>query len=270
MQLMKKFYLLAALLLGMTLTGYADGKSAAPGEPFGLKRATTATPRENPDAAKKTGWHRRYDACRQQIAKGGVEIVVIGDSIAHFWEKDAAKDKRRFGGLATFKKYLSNYNVLNLANAGDRTQHAVWITSDSKLLDNIDPKLAVIMIGTNNLSGKPQNKDSEEAIAAGISKVVSNIRTKLPNAKVLVFGIFPRSANAQHHNRKKIITINNIIRKLADDKNVFYCDITAQLLKADGNLSKEIMPDYLHPNDKGYEVWANAMLPYVHKFVGKK
>ena len=259
MQLMKKFYLLAAFLQGMTLTGYSDGKSAA-----------TATPRQNPK--KKSAWNKRYADKVKQIAdyKNDLYMVFIGDSITHFWEKDAAKDKRRFGGLATFKKYFSNYNVLNLANAGDRTQHAVWITSDSKLLDNIDPKLVVIMIGTNNLSGKPQNKDSEEAIAAGISKVVSNVRTKLPNTKVLVFGIFPRSANAKHHNRKKIITINNIIRKLADDKNVFYCDITAQLLKADGNLSKEIMPDYLHPNDKGYEVWANAMLPYVHKFVGKK
>ena len=65
-------------------------------------------------------------------------------------------------------------------------------------------------------------------------------------------------------------TINSIICKLADDKNVFYCDITDKFLNENGNLPNSMMPDYLHPNDNGYEVWAQAMMPYVEKFVGKK
>ena len=264
---MKKLCLLSAFLLGTTLTAFAAEKAVTE-QPSGLKEATTATPRYNPDAKKRSAWHRRWDACRQQIARGGVEIVFIGDSITHFWENDAQTDKRKIGGLATYKKYFSNYNVLNLGHAGDRTEHALWMVTGSKLLEGINPKLVVVMIGTNNLS-KPR-VDSPEAIAAGIEEIVKNIRIKQPEAKILLFGIFPRSANAKHRNRNKIIVVNGIISKLADNENIFYCDITADLLKKDGNLSKDVMPDYLHPNDIGYEIWARAMMPYVHKFVGKK
>jgi len=166
---MKKLCLLSAFLLGATLTAFAAEKAVTE-QPSGLKEATTATPRYNPDAKKRSAWHRRWDACRQQIARGGVEIVFIGDSITHFWENDAQTDKRKIGGLATYKKYFSNYNVLNLGHAGDRTEHALWMVTGSKLLDGINPKLVVVMIGTNNLS-KPR-VDSPEAIAAGIEILI--------------------------------------------------------------------------------------------------
>ena len=264
---MKKFYLLTAFLLGLSLVvGAAENSSNETA--VETEKSAISTPREKLNSTRQTAWRRRLEALKQQADKGGVEIVFIGDSITHFWENDAETDSRKFGGLATFKKYFSNYNVLNMGNAGDRTEHALWMITGSGLLDNINPKLVVVMIGTNNLS-KPRI-DTPEAIALGIEAVVKNIRIKLPEAKVLLFGIFPRSANANHHNRHKILTVNGIISKLADDKNIFYCDITDKLLKPDRNLSKEIMPDYLHPNDKGYEIWAEAIMPYVHKFVGEK
>ena len=262
---MKKLGIFVALLLGLSVLVNAEDKKSA--EPFGMKASTTSTPRMNPDAPKKGYWHQRWDARRKQIAKGGIEIVFIGDSITHYWEHDSATNKRHIGGLTTYKKYFSKYNVLNLGYAGDRTENTIWMTGDSKLLDNIDPKLVVVMIGTNNIGHK---KAGVEATAAGIELIIKNIRTKLPNAKILLFGIFPRSASAKHTNRAKLKEINSIICKLGDNKSVFYCDITDKFLDKDGNLSKNIMPDHLHPNDAGYEIWAQAIMPYVEKFVGKK
>ena len=258
---MKKLCLLAIAMLGLAVI------AAAAEEPFGMKSSTTATPRYNPDPEKKGYWHRRWDERRAQIAKGGVEIVFVGDSITHYWESDSVTNKRKIGGKTTFDKYFSKYNVMNLGYSGDRTEHTLWMTGDSKLLDNVNPKMVVVMIGTNNIGHK---KAGVEATAAGIELIIKNIRSKAPDAKIVLFAIFPRSPKANHPYRKQIADINKIICKLADNKDVFFCDITDKLLEKDGSLSPTVMPDYLHPNDNGYEVWAQAIMPYVEKFVGKK
>lgn len=243
-------------------------KAAMPAD-GGLKISTTPTYRFNPDTPKKNGWHKRYAAKAKQIAnfKNDVEIVFIGDSITHYWDQDSKTSKRKIGGLTTFKKYFSKYKVVNLGYSGDRTQHTLWIAAKSPYLDNIKPKMVTVMIGTNNIG---RNHSTPEAAAAGVTKIVEALRARLPEAKILLFGVFPRDAKANSARRAKIKTINSIICKLADDKNVFYCDITDKFLDENGNLPNSMMPDYLHPNDNGYEVWAQAMMPYVEKFVGKK
>ena len=259
---MKKTFLLLLLAAGTIFS-----VNAAEAEPFGMKQSTTATPRKDPNAKTKEYWHKRWDARRAQIAKGGIEIVLVGDSITHLWESNPAKNKRNVGGIATYKKYFGKYNVLNLGYSGDRTEHTLWMTGDSKLLDNVNPKMVVVMIGTNNIGHK---KAGVEATAAGIELIIKNIRAKAPNAKIVLFAIFPRSPKANHPYRKQIADINKIICKFADNKDVFFCDITDKLLEKDGSLSPTVMPDYLHPNEKGYEIWAQAIMPYVEKFAGKK
>ena len=226
----------------------------------GLKASTTATPRQDPK--KVTNWSKRYAAKAKQLAadKNEVEIVFIGDSITHYWEYDSKTQKKKIGGLDTYKKYFSNYKVLNLGFSGDRTQHALWIASQSPCLNNIKPKMVSVMIGTNNIG---HNAATPEATAAGVTKVVEALRARLPEAKILLFGVFPRNPKATHPYRAKIKTINDTICKLADDKNIFYCDITEKFLDKKGNLPNSMMPDYLHPKDNGYEVWSQAMMTYV-------
>ena len=235
----------------------------------GLQIATTPKARNNPNAKRKSTWHKRYDAKLKQIAdyKNDVDVVFIGDSITHFWDNDGAKNKRKIGGLATYNKYFSKYKVINLGYGGDRTQHALWIAAKSPYLNNIKPKMVMVMIGTNNIA---RNRATPAAAAAGVTKVVEALRVRLPETKILLFGVFPREASAKHKYRQHIKDINAVISKLADDKNVFYCDITDKFLDKNGTLSRKIMPDLLHPNDAGYEIWAQAMMPYVEKFVGKK
>ena len=235
----------------------------------GLAVSTTPKARNNPKAKRKSGWHKRYDAKLKQIAdyKNDVDMVWIGDSITHFWDTDALKNKRKFGGLATYNKYFSKYKVINLGYGGDRTQHALWIAAKSPYLNNIKPKMVMVMIGTNSIA---KNRATPAAAAAGVTKVVEALRARLPETKILLFAVFPREASAKHIYRKHIKDVNAVISKLADDKNVFYCDITDKFLDKNGTLSRSIMPDLLHPNDAGYEIWAQAMMPYVEKFVGKK
>lgn len=257
---MKKFILSSLFFTAAVYAVLAAGQ-------IDVKVATTPTPRYRP-TAQPNSWHKRWLAKKTQInqLKNQIDIVFIGDSITHFWERSGKDNKRSLGGINTFNNNFGKYNVLNIGHSGDCTQHTLWMINNSQLLDNIKPQLAVVMIGTNNLG----RRQTPEAAVAGIKCVISELRKKLPECKILLFGVFPRGAKPDNPFRAKIKTINRSICSLADDRNVFYCDITDQLLEKDGSLSPQIMPDFLHPSEVGYAIWAKAIMPYVEKFVKSK
>ena len=136
---------------------------------------------------------------------------------------------------------------------------------------------AVIMIGTNN-----SGSNTSEQIADGIKKIVEKLRTKLPNTKVLILAIFPRADNfdagknkvekgTKDDAKRKINEgANEIVKKLADNKMVFYLDIGPKFLAPDGTLSREVMPDLLHLNEASYRTWAEAIEPKVKELMGEK
>jgi lysophospholipase L1-like esterase len=119
------------------------------------------------------------------------------------------------------------------------------------------------MIGTNN-----SGSDTAEGIASGITKIVETIRQKSPATKVLLLAVFPRGEKAAGNaTREKLASVNAIVSKLNDNKQVFFLDIGAKFLEADGSLSKEIMPDFLHLSAKGYQIWADAITPSLAKLM---
>lgn len=183
------------------------------------------------------------------LKKGPIQVVFIGDSITDGWR-----------GRAVWEKNYAKYNTLNLGIGGDRTEHVLWRMQNGEL-DGLDPKAIVMMIGTNN-SGSPA-----EDIIAGIKCDVDVIHAKLPNAKILLLGVFPRSPSANDPVRAKLKSVNEAISKLDGKDNVKYLDIGEKFLGTDGSLSKDIMPDYLHPNEKGYEIWAEAIGPSLDEMV---
>ncbi|MGI9243537.1 MAG: acetylglucosamine-6-sulfatase, partial [Verrucomicrobiales bacterium] len=46
---------------------------------------------------------------------------------------------------------------------------------------------------------------------------------------------------------------------LDDGQHVHYLNLDSAFLEENGGLSKEVMPDFLHPKEKGYAIWAEAM-----------
>lgn len=203
---------------------------------------------------KEDWWQQRHEAMNARVKQGNVDLLLIGDSITHGWEGE---------GKDVWAKFYAKRNAVNLGIGGDRTQHVLW-RLDHGNIDGISPKLAVLMIGTNNAGG-----DSPENIAAGVKAIVEKLRTKLPQTKVLVLAIFPRGANNQDGLRQVNTKANEIIAKLADGQNVFFLDIGPKFLAADGTLSKETMPDLLHLTAKSYQVWAEAIEPTVAKLMGE-
>lgn len=191
------------------------------------------------------GFAKAHDNFVAEAKKGGCDFLAMGDSITAGWRGKANK--------AIFDKAFGQYKPLNFGIGGDRTQHVLWRLQNGEL-EGITPKVMMLMIGTNN-----SNSDSAEKIAAGVTAIVNYVKQKSPSTKVLLLAVFPRGEkpNAQ---REKLAKVNETIAKLDDGgKTVKYLDIGAKFLQPDGTISKDIMPDFLHLSEKGYQIWADAV-----------
>src|SRR5262249_35264815 len=141
-------------------------------------------------------------------------------------------------------KHYASRKALNLGISGDQTQHVLW-RLDHGNLDGLAPKVAVVMIGTNNSGGG----QTAEEIAEGIQRITDKLGEKLPKTKVLLLAIFPRGEKPDPQ-RELIAAVNQKIAKLADGKRVHYLDIGPKFVGADGTIDKAVMPDFLHLSPK--------------------
>lgn len=187
------------------------------------------------------------------------EVVLIGDSITHFWggQPDGGKIGNR--GTETWDALFGKRPALNLGFGWDRTQNVLKRLQLGEL-DGLKPKAIVIHIGTNNLAKTVNARDNTPAeIAEGIAAIVDQAQAKCPGAKIILMAIFPRGKTSADPKRAILTDINQRLAPLGKKPNVTFLDITSKWLEPDGSISKEIMPDSLHPNQKGYGVWADAL-----------
>ncbi len=217
--------------------------------------AQNAEPRKNPAIVPVKHEGKRTDEVMQRGKDhpGPCDIAFIGDSITQGWEGN---------GKNVWAQHYGALNCLNFGVGGDRTEHVLWRFEQGQIT-GIKPKAVVLMIGTNNSNNnKDDGKEQYSAgeILEGVQTIVKELRTRLPETKVLVLGIFPRSQNFSNQ-RGKLLQINQALAKLADGKMVYYLDFGSQLIEADGTIAKTIMPDYLHLSEAGYEIWAKAIAP---------
>ncbi len=221
-------------LFAVLVVALAGGTLVSAGE-----RKTTTPAQKDP---------KRHEAFLADIKKMGdkINLVFVGDSITDGW---------RGGGKAVWAKDFAPLGALNLGIGGDRTEHVLWRMQNGEL-EGYKAKLFVIMIGTNN------GKDPAEDVAAGIEAIVKEIKAKQPQAKILLLDIFHRGEKPNPA-REKNEKVNAIIAKWDDGKTLKYLDIGDKFLAADKTLPKDIMPDFLHPSEKGYEIEAAAIKPAI-------
>ncbi len=211
-------------------------------------------------------WMPRHQGVVDRVKQGNVDMIFIGDSITHGWDNK---------GKAVWDEYYAKRNAVNMGFGGDRTQNVLW-RLDNGEIDGISPKLAVIMIGTNNSNG---TDNTSQEIADGIVAICKTLRAKLPDTKILILSIFPRGDAEQRKDKDKGATMNPqwaknaeagvIASGIADNKKIYYLDITNAFLDENGVLPRSIMPDLLHPNEEGYKIWAEAIEPKVKKLMGE-
>jgi len=214
--------------------------------------------KDNPAAKPLNRDNPRHKEFLKSVASGQGDVIFLGDSITQGWNKKVWDEN-----FAAFKP-------VNLGISGDQTGHVIWRITEGKEIEPLKPKLAVIMIGTNNTGGH-----TPEQIASGIKAIIDELRKQKPDMKILLLGVFPRAggiakeetvAPAEKLN-PKIKAINDIIAKYDDGKMVFYKDIGAKFLNDKGGLEKKIMPDLLHLSQAGYEIWAANVKDDIAKLV---
>jgi arylsulfatase A-like enzyme/lysophospholipase L1-like esterase len=196
----------------------------------------------------ETWWRDRDREKNNRLKEGNIDLAFIGDSITQGWEGN---------GKQVWESYYGARKAVNLGFGGDRTEHVIWRLTKGAW-NQIKPKVAVLMIGTNNTGHKMQDPSQT---AAGIERILNILKERSPKTKVLLLGVFPRGKAP--HDRGRVINqgINQIIRRLADNDRVHYMDLGDHFLQSDGDLPASIMPDALHLNEEGYRIWAEAMEP---------
>lgn len=201
---------------------------------------------------------KRHEAFLARAKDGPIGVLFLGDSITEGWTK----------APHIWEHYYGKLQPANFGIGGDQSQHVIWRIEHGEL-DGVQPKVLVLMLGTNNTGGY-----TAEEIAAADRKIIGMIRTKLPHTKILVLGIFPRGARKNaggdipaeavavaQQQMEKITAVNADLAKLDDGKTVRFLDIGATFLGQDGKIPFPIMPDQLHPSAAGYQLWAEAMQP---------
>ena len=202
---------------------------------------------------KDEWWMKRHQSMNKN-AKKPHDLLFIGDSITQGWEGS---------GKGTWEKYYGNRKALNLGISGDRTEHVIWRLDNGNLRNQKKAKAAVVMIGTNN-TGHIMQDPTE--VRDGVERIVSTLRARCPQAKILLLGVFPRGVKPDDAKRKNNLEINKLISELHNGERIHYLDISDKFLTAEGILTKQVMPDALHPRQKGYEIWAEAIEPKLKEF----
>lgn len=194
---------------------------------------------------------KRHEGFAEEAQKGGYEVLFQGDSITDGWRNNPAK-----------KVWDASFAPLKAANfgiSGDRTQHVLWRMQNGEFDGITLPKVVVLMIGTNNIGQKEAPEPPSSAVA-GVEAILQLIHRKSERTKVLLLAVFPRGEKPDDPKRALVKEINAGIAKFDDDgKTVKVLDIGDRFLEPDGTIRREIMHDFLHLTEKGYQLWADAV-----------
>jgi lysophospholipase L1-like esterase len=213
-------------------------------------------PRVNPCVVPNLwrGFREKHERNLARAKEGGIDLLFMGDSITDFWRNEGKPGvvNPGYAGKAVFDKYWGNVRTANFGISGDTTQGVLYRLQHGEG-QGFSPKAIMLMIGTNN-----GGNCSSAEIAEGVGAIVLEMRKDFPDAKILLLGIFPRGDPGDGL-RKTVLAVNPIIARLDDGKHVFYRDIGDKFLDADGKIPTDVMSDGLHPTEKGYEIWAEAV-----------
>jgi lysophospholipase L1-like esterase len=196
-------------------------------------------------------WNQMFKEDIAVADAGNVDLLFVGDSITEGWNQQI------------WDKSFGAWKAANFGIGGDHTGNVLW-RLDHGHADKLHPKLVVLTIGVNNFfhcgAGPAEVFD-------GVQAVVRKLRALYPNAKILLNAVLPYEQSAQSPKRQQIIELNRKIATLGNGETIIFKDYGARFLLSNGDMSSEVMADFLHPTAKGYQIWSDAMLPDIQKLM---
>jgi lysophospholipase L1-like esterase len=206
-----------------------------------------------------------HEQLLDKARRGRIDVYFAGDSITRRW---GALDYPDF--LTHWRQTFFGWNAANFGWGGDRVEHILWRLQNGEL-DNVNPKVIVLLAGTNNIGRETPPPDDEPLVAdvtRGIAALLDVMRAKAPAATVVLTAIFPRNDNIAV--MPTIDRINERLAALADRRGVRFLNVNDRFADTGGRLHDGLMPDGLHPSLKGYAVWADALKPLLTELLGPR
>jgi lysophospholipase L1-like esterase len=234
-----------ALLLALLL--------AVPPLVIGCRQATpwqvrAAAARDDVEPSANQGMAGRIELLAERARRhADAQLVFVGDSITQGWEGP---------GQPVWAERYGTRGALNLGVSGDRTEHVVWRLRQGHL-DGLEPRVLVLMIGTNDTGAGR----TPERIADGVATILDELTRGMPRTTILLLAIFPRGRQPKDPMRSNNAAANRLLQTMADGERVRWVDIGDAFLEIDGYLDEAVMPDALHLSEDGYRRWAEALEP---------
>jgi lysophospholipase L1-like esterase len=242
---------IAALALGTALL-----VSAADGAP--LPQGATARADANSQAA-------HVELTRKAHA-GRIDVYFLGDSITRRW---GTADKEYRELYANWRRNFFGWNAADFGWGGDTTWNVLWRIEHGEL-DGVNPRVIVLLAGTNDLSaiaGATSTQQALESTVAGVAAIVQTCRAKAPGATLVLTAIPPRTDRPEL--AAVIARANARIAALADGGRIRFIDLNHGMTAAGGAVAEGMLaPDGLHLAVAGYQVWADALRPILLSLLG--
>jgi lysophospholipase L1-like esterase len=223
-----------------------------------IPAADHASPRS--DASSR----RAHEQLLEKARSGGIDVYFVGDSITRRW---GASDPQYKDLLGNWNKNFFGWNAADFGWGADKIENILWRLENGEL-DNVNPKIIVVLAGTNNIGNEPREDAIVADITRGLRAILALCQKKAPNATIILTGIFPRNDNMAV--MPAINKVNENIRAFADGRRVRYLNVNDRLADADGHLFEGMMnaADKLHPTVRGYQVWADGLKPIFAELLG--
>jgi lysophospholipase L1-like esterase len=247
--MMRRRFIVLACLIGCVVSGIVRGAGAIP----------ASQPTERTDANSRIAHQQLLEKAR----KGRIDVYFEGDSITRRW---GATDYPEF--LANWKQNFFGWNAANFGWGADGIQNILWRLENGEL-DGVNPKVIVILAGTNNVGAQGGGDANVADISRGIKAILDICQRKAPEATIILTAIFPRNDNMAA--MATINRINENISRFADGKRIRFLNVNDKLADKDGRLFEGVMnaQDKLHPTLKGYQVWADGLKPILTELLGR-
>lgn len=219
-----------------------------------------AGPADQPAARTDDASMSAHQRLVEKARRGGIDIYFEGDSITRRWAATDYPDR-----LANWNKNFAGWRVSDFGWGADKIENMLW-RLDHGELDGVNPKLIVILAGTNNVGTTPGGDERVVDVTRGIRALIDRCLAKAPKATIVLTAIFPR--NDSPYANPLIEKINARIATFADGKQIRFLSINQKLADEKGVLFEGMAADKLHPTVKAYQIWADALKPIFTEVVG--
>ena len=206
-----------------------------------------------------------HKALLEKSKQGVIDVYFLGDSITRRWQGTDYPEHKK-----NWDHNFYGWNAANFGWGGDSPQNVLWRLHNGEL-DGVDPKVVVLMIGTNNLGNITASDDADarvDQVTRGIRAILDVIREKAPTAKIVLMGITPRNDMSGNSLLPAIEKINSQIATFANGDSIIFLNINDRLADRNGTLFEGVTEDGLHLSIKGYQVWADALKPLFTRWLG--